>query len=178
MWRASSRSVASQRVGQRWCVALQDSDGRRQEFLGSRSHLQTPKAIHVAPDPAAGALHGLLSFNLVCYGVYCQRQFSLALQNTSRTSRRIQTRALGSDTIRVIAFFVLYHISLAFQVPFAITVRYERHVTLKTGCWEDLVRKSTVRNRDIGFGLVETSQGIYIVQCSENNYKKLKTKGK
>ena len=35
-----------------------------------------------------------------------------------------------------------------------------------------------MRNRDTGLGLIETSQDIYMVQCSENDYKKLKTKAK
>ena len=44
---------------------------------------------------------------------------------------------------------------------------------LRIGCWEDLARKNMVRNRDTGFGLIETSQTVYIEQCIENKYKKL-----
>jgi hypothetical protein len=47
---------------------------------------------------------------------------------------------------------------------------------LRTDCWQNLARKNTVRNRDTGSGLIETSQDIYNVQGSENNYKKFKTK--
>ena len=47
---------------------------------------------------------------------------------------------------------------------------------LRTGYWVDLAKINTVRNRDTGFGLIETSQAIYIEQCSKNKYKKLYTK--
>ena len=60
--------------------------------------------------------------------MYIFSGFSQVCQNTSRTSSSRQTRSLGSDTLRIIAYFGLSYI-FSVQVSFLTTVRCGRHVT-------------------------------------------------